>query len=134
MEPNGHMELDRIRLDDFRVKTPGGRDIVPHAGQSVWVYPYGRSLEDVDALNVDGVGMGEICGFLAGEIQKWDIVNYRTGEAYGPPSAETMRQLPDKLAGHIVTLLAGTETEGEGTADSADSPEPVMALPSIVAS
>lgn len=128
------MDLDRIRLDDLRVKTPSGREITPHAGQSVWVYPYGRSLDDVASLNQAVAGLAgpegdaaltRLCEFLASEIGRHDVENFRTGEPYPTEvNAANIRQWPDDLVAFLVRRMTGQETEGEGSGGSAASPEP----------
>ena len=127
--------LDRIALDGLRVKAPSGRDIVPHAGQSVWVYAYGRTIDEgararraISLLGSDDAALAdealtEVCAFLASEIDHHDVLNFRTGTPYGQATATELRGWPDDLVAYLARKMFGLETEGEGPAASGGSPD-----------
>lgn len=132
MDDNG--KLDRLRLDEFTVTSPTGRRMTPHVGESVWVYPYGRTAEDVEHIRrvysamgrgdaeADEASFGVLCNFVADECARWDVTNPRTGEPYPQPdSATVIGQLPNELLMWLFQKLAGVETEGEGSAASEGS-------------
>lgn len=118
-------QLDRIRLDEFEITRPSGAKVKPHAGQSVWVYGYGRSASEtaraqarITGANDPVTRLDALCAFLAGEIVKWDIASPRTGEPYPDPSASAVADLPDDLVVFLTQRILGIETQGEGSGAS----------------
>jgi len=128
-------QLDRISLDDLRVTVPSGKkQIAPHKGQSVWVYPYGRPARETEELRrlfsrvqrgdveAEEATFDRLSSFAAGEIVKWDLVDYRSNDPYPQPdSGAVFGAIPDEPWAFIVRALLGIESEGEGSGDSDES-------------
>ncbi len=128
-------DLDRISLDDLRVTVPSGKkQIVPHKGQSVWVYPYGRPARETEELRrlfahigrgdteAEDMAFDRLSDFAAGECVKWDLTDFRTGKEYPQPkSGKVFGGIPDEPWAFIVRRLLGIESEGEGEGGSDES-------------
>lgn len=117
--------LDAIHLDEFKHTQPSGQVIAPHKGQTVWVYGYGRGSDEtarfqarLGAAQTPDEQLDVTAAFLAGEIAKWTLCNARTGEPYGPPTAETVKTLPDALFLWLAQKIMGSESAGKGGAAS----------------
>jgi len=130
------MELDRIKFDGLRHKMPSGKEIVPHAGQSAWVYGYGRPASETEELRqlysamgrgdeeADKQAFGRLCEFIAEEVDRWDLVNWRTGEAYPQPTnGDAVAMMPDPALAYLINKLLGIETEGEEPNESEGLPD-----------
>jgi len=121
--------LEELKLDTFTVDGLTGAKLYPHRGQSIWLSPYGMSLEDQEALEkfnaleaTDPADRVErqyhmLMSMLARLVVTWNITDAR-GVAYPPPAGEddvdAFKRLPSKLVAHLLTLLRG-ETEGNAS-------------------
>lgn len=120
--------LDQVLLDDFTYKTPTGREITPHKGESVWLLPYGFTLEDETRIQkfralAQGDATGEkldaqmdaMCDILSRIIVGWDVTDER-GQPYEQPHANpaAIGRIPSRLLYHLIMLIQGGETEGKG--------------------
>jgi len=121
MDDQTTIPLDRITLDEFKVTLPSGQHYCPHKGQSVWVYGYGRGVDEtarfgtrMGAAETPDDQLAITSEFLAGEIARWDLLNPRTGQPYGDPTPEVVAKLDDKLYAFLFRRIMGTETEGKG--------------------
>jgi hypothetical protein len=140
--PNGHGGehregwLEELRLDDFAVTGLSGARLYPHRGQSVWLSPYGMTLEDQEALEkfnaMSPDDPGEVVEHqyqlllqvLTRLVVTWNLTDAR-GQPYPPPTGEgdtaAFMRLPAKLIGHLFSLLKG-EPEGNVSGASGASP------------
>lgn len=121
MDDTTTIPLDRISLDDFKVTLPSGQVVKPHQGQSVWVYGYGRGVDEtarfgtrMSAAESPDAQLAVTSEFLAGEIARWDLLNPRTRQPYGEPTVDVVAGLPDQLYAYLFRRIMGTETEGKG--------------------
>jgi len=126
--------LDEVKLDNFTIPRPSGNGLMrPHVGQSLWLSPYGLSLEDAARIDEFKATAGDddraderFAGtlFVLGKIVlTWNILDGH-GHPYPPPSgseeerANAFRALPARLITYIIDLVKG-DTEGKGTGDAA---------------
>lgn len=126
-------QLDQIKLDSFRFKTPSGQVITPHAGQSVWVRVYGRTAEDIESIRRVGSAFGrgdpeadermfpQMKAFLASEIRKHNVIDPNSGEEFPPVTAGNIGEWPSELFAFLIRRLVGDESVGEGLAASGGS-------------
>lgn len=118
--------LDEIKLDDFEVTLSGGRVSHPHKGESVWLLPYGISLEDemamarfMDAAKSSATEQGDLdemfdalCVRLSKAIVGWTITDPR-GQAYPQPTdGPSIKLIPSRLFKYLMERIRGDETEG----------------------
>ena len=126
-DPSAYKEgvLDEIKLDDFEVKMSGGRVAHPHKGESVWLLPYGLSLEDevligrlmdaarsgADEEKVDEM-LDDMSVRLAKLIVGWSITD-ALGNPYPQPSdGPSIKLIPTRLFMHLMKCIKGDEPEG----------------------
>lgn len=124
--------LDEVKLDDFEVKMPSGRVVHPHAGESVWLMPYGFSLADElrvaefaglpkDAPHEQQEAAFEaIADLMARLIVGWNITG-PTGVPYPQPSegGSAIKAIPSRLFKYVLDQLRGEEPEGNAGGGSA---------------
>lgn len=127
-DPSAYKEgvLDKIDLGGFEVKMSGGRVSHPHEGESVWLLPYGLSLEDelsmakfldsarssdADQTKLDEM-LDALCARLSKVIVGWSITD-NFGVPYPQPTdGPAMKTIPSKLFKYLMERIRGEEPEG----------------------
>lgn len=127
-DPSAYKEgvLDKIDLDGFEVGMSGGRVSHPHAGESVWLLPYGLSLEDelkmAKFLDVAKTGTADqevmdemldaLCARLSKVVVGWTITD-PTGTPYPQPTdGPALKAIPSRLFKYLMEQIRGEEPEG----------------------
>lgn len=127
-DPSTYKEgvLDEIKLDGFEVKMSGGRVSHPHTGESVWLLPYGLSLEDelylarfmdtarsasVDEKELE-TRFDDVCVRLSKVIVGWSITDQK-GQPYPQPTdGPSLKVVPSRLFKYLLEQVRGDEPEG----------------------
>lgn len=123
--------LDELKLDNFTVPRPSGGLMRPHIGQSLWLTPYGLSLEDSErveryqAMSPDDPQEKIEAAFdaalfvLSKTVVTWNLKDGR-GVPIPPPTGEgdkdAFRAMPARLLKYIIEMVRG---EPEGNAGGA---------------
>lgn len=128
---------DRVYLDNFRLKRIGNNGFfTPHAGQSIWVLPYGgqlgeafaqlgfsRAMQSGDSAEMDKA-VDAMCRVIAERIAAWDLRDPATGEPYPQPfrNPAVIRERAASLVWHMYSLVLGIEPEGNADGGEVNSP------------
>jgi len=128
--------LEELKLDLFMVPGLGGAKLYPHRGQSIWVTPYGMTLEDEmamaeylaaepdDPAEVLDRKYQAVLTMLSRIVVNGNITDAR-GVAYPMPAGEgdiqPFKKWPSRLVAHLLTLVRG-EPEGNASGASGASP------------
>lgn len=135
---------DRVYLDEFTVKRVGGNGrFAPHAGQSVWILPYGgtlgatfdqlafgRAMQSGDTGQMDAA-IDSMCGVIAERVAAWDLRDVFEGTPYPQPfrNRDAVKQLAASLVWHLYSLVLGIEPEGNADGGEANSPPTFSTTP-----
>ena len=128
--------LEELKLDLFMVPGLGGAKLYPHRGQSLWLSPYGVSLEDdmamaeflasepTDPAEVLERRYQAVLTMLSRIVVSGNITDAR-GQPYpmptGPGDVAPFKAWPSRLVSHLLTLIRG---EPEGNANGASGALP----------
>lgn len=123
--------FDELKLDHFTVPRPSGGLMRPHVGQSMWLTPYGLSLDDEarvgeylalktsDPKEEIDARFDAVLLILSKTIVTWNIRDGR-GKPFPPPTGEgdkdAFKRLPSRLLKYIIEMVRG---EPEGNAGGA---------------
>lgn len=138
---------DRVYLDNFTIKRlTGGQRFAPHAGQSVWVIPYGGGVDAAfDQVGVQSAlaagddvkldkSIAAMCSVIAERLAAWDVCDV-TGVPFAQPfrQPDVVRSLPAALVWHLYSVVLGIEPEGNADGGEADSPPTFSTTPARAA-
>lgn len=122
-----------VKSDDYEQEY-GGEKYHPHVGEEVVFRRHISAKNLMNLLSIQGMGEGDsewevaeflhdvMCPSLAQVIQSWTWKNPYTEEAYGPPTADTLRELhADEL-----NYLLGKWFEATAPSEQAGNARPAL--------